>query len=289
MREASASTRSIVASMIAASLLGWVAAPRPASAVLRTFELTWTSGSSAAARGTLTLDDAICNNPGDNSLTSGPGDCFADLSFEITGAASGNGRFSLGNLEELLMNTAVTLDFDLELIAQGPVDVNVFAMPPAPDGVEPFIMRPAGSDGTDDLTLVSMAPVALPFASDTQKCADAIGKAGAAYFSARTKALEACRSALTKGKALFQDKAKTSPVQTLGDCPDEYKAGSKIDKARQKARKTLEKKCTDPILAALPTCGDSLDALADASGATGCLIESVDRSVGDLFFAESGF
>ena len=198
-----------------ASGLGSIATSRPAFAALRTFELAWTSPGSAAARGTLTLDDAICINPGNNSLAGGPDGCIADLSFEVTGATTGNGRFTLDDLGDLLFNTGgVAIDYDLEVIGQSPSDINFFSAGsgPAPSGVGPLVMRPAGAGGSDDLALVSMTPLALPFESDAQKCADAIGKAGARYFAARHKVLQACRSALTRGNELFADAAKTVPV-----------------------------------------------------------------------------
>jgi hypothetical protein len=238
----------------------------------------------------MTLDDAVCINPGANSIMFGPAGCFVELYFEITGAAAGNGKFSLVDLGNVIFDTGpAMIDYDLEVIGQSPSDVNFFGMPPAPNGVAPFVMVPAGGGPGDDLTLVSMAPLAFPFESDEQKCADAIGKAGASYFAARHKALQACRTALMKGTPLFEDKAKTTPVQLASGCPDEFKSASKIAKARQKVRSTLEKKCSDAVVAALPTCGATLDALADATGATGCLIESIDGSVADVLFDEFGF
>lgn len=283
------SYRILVAWAIAASAAGLFATPQPASAVLRTFELVWTSPGSAAAKGTMTLDDAACTNPGPNSLMFGPPGCFVELSFEIMGATAGNGKFSLVDFSDVIFNTAAMIDYDLEVIGQAPSDINFFGMAPAPNGVAPFVMFPAGGSPGDDLTLVSMAPIAFPFESDEQKCADAIGKAGASYFAARHKALQACRTGLMKGNPLFEDKAKTTPVQLASGCPDEFKSSSKIAKARQKVRSTLEKKCSDAVVAALPTCGATLDALADATGATGCLIESIDGSVADVLFDEFGF
>lgn len=275
---------------IAASVTGLFATSQPASAVVRTFELVWTSPGSAAAEGTMTLDDAVCINPGFSDIVGGPAGCFVDVSFEITGATSGNGRFTLSDLTNVLFSTgAVVIDYDLEVVGQGPVDINFFGMPPAPNGVGPFVMVPAGGGPGDALTLSSMTPLAFPFDSDEQKCADAIGKAGASYFAARQKALQGCRSALMKGTPLFEDKAKTTPVEFPSRCPHEFKSDSKITKARLKARSTLDKKCSDAVVAALPTCGATLDAVVDATGATGCLIESIDGSVDDVLFDEFGF
>jgi hypothetical protein len=94
---------------------------------------------------------------------------------------------------------------------------------------------------------------------------------------------------LEKGQALFEDKAKTLPVTIGLDCEREYKATGKIAKARQKVRNGLESKCTDAIVGTLTACGFTIDELADATGATGCLIESVDQKVGTLILDEYGY
>lgn len=128
-----------------------------------------------------------------------------------------------------------------------------------------------------------------PVSADAKKCQDSVAKLGGKYFADRHKALADCRGALLKGTALFEDKAKTLPVTYATECATEYKAAGKITKARQKVRDGLEKACTDAILDTLSACGSTIDALADATGATGCLIESVDRQVGGLTASEYGY
>jgi hypothetical protein len=128
-----------------------------------------------------------------------------------------------------------------------------------------------------------------PVAAETKKCQDSIAKIGGKYFADRHKALTGCRGLLLKGQALFEDKAKTLPVTIGLDCATEYRAAGKIAKARQKVRDGLESKCTDAILGTLNACGSTVDELADATGATGCLIESVDQKVDSLILDEYGY
>ena len=92
-----------------------------------------------------------------------------------------------------------------------------------------------------------------------------------------------------KGTALFEDKAKTLSVTSATECATEYKAAGKIAKARQKVRDGLEKTCTDAILGTLRACAPTIDGLADATGATGCLIQSVEKQVGGLTASEYGY
>jgi hypothetical protein len=128
-----------------------------------------------------------------------------------------------------------------------------------------------------------------PVAAATKKCQDSLAKIGGKYFANRHKALANCRGLLLKGQALFEDKAKTLPVTIALECASEYTAAGKIAKARQKVRDGLESKCTDAIVGTLRACGSTIDGLADATGATGCLIESVDRKVDGLIFDEYGY
>ena len=128
-----------------------------------------------------------------------------------------------------------------------------------------------------------------PVSADAKKCQDAVAKLGSKYFADRHKALADCRGALMKGTALFEDKAKTLPVTSATECATEYKAAGTIAKARQKVRDGLEKTCTDAILGTLRACAPTIDGLADATGATGCLIQSVEKQVGGLTASEYGY
>jgi hypothetical protein len=269
--------------------IGIGAISAPASAELRRFVLSWTSPGSGAARGTLTLDDAVCNNPGMNNFA-GPEGCIVELAFTVTGDTRGKGTYTLDDMNDVVFDTgAVAIDYDAEVIAQGPKDVNVFGDPGAPGGIDDFVMAASGAPPEDHLTLTSMEPLALPFAADAAKCAGTIGKSGAAYFAARHKALHACRSALTKGTALFADPAKTVPVVVASDCASELKAAARIAKARTKLRGGVAKKCSDGVLATIPACAASVDAVVDPTAQTGCLLESVDFNVDEMLHAEFGF
>ena len=137
--------------------------------------------------------------------------------------------------------------------------------------------------------VVEVLDPSYPVAVATKKCQDSLAKIGGKYFADRHKALVGCRGLLLKGQALFEDKAKTLPVTIGLECASEYTAAGKIAKARQKVRSDLESKCTDAIVGTLNACGFTIDGLADATGATGCLIESVDQKVGLLIFDEYGY
>lgn len=128
-----------------------------------------------------------------------------------------------------------------------------------------------------------------PLSAEAKKCQDAVAKLGAKYLADRHKALAGCRGSLIKGTALFADKAKTAPVTSATSCASEYKAAGTIAKARQKVRDGLEKACSDAILGTLRACSATIDGLADATGATGCLIESVDGKVATLLGTEYGY
>jgi hypothetical protein len=125
--------------------------------------------------------------------------------------------------------------------------------------------------------------------TDDRKCQEAIAKAGSQYFASRHKALSKCRSSLMKGKSIFEDGAQTIPVTKGGDCANEFTTAAKIASARQKARDGLADKCTDAILGTLRACDSTVGGLADATGSSGCLIESVDQNVDDLIADEYGY
>jgi hypothetical protein len=289
MRRASAAGRGRFLAGIVVAALGIGASSAPAFAELRTFILSWTSPGDGSARGTLTLDDAICDNPGMNNFA-GPEGCFVELTFTVTGDTKGKGTYTLDDMNDVVFDTgAVALDLDQELVAQGPNDINFFGDPGAPGGVDPFVMAPSGGEPADQLTLTSVTPLAFPFAAEAAKCSGAVGKAGGSYFAARHKALHACRSALTKGAALFADKAKTVPVLVAGDCAVELETAARIAKARRKLRGAIVKKCSDAALVGIPACATSVDALADPAAEGGCLIESVDFNVDEVVHAEFGF
>jgi hypothetical protein len=131
--------------------------------------------------------------------------------------------------------------------------------------------------------------VEFPFAVDGQKCADAIGKAGAGYWTARHKSLAACRSDFMAGNPVYSDKAKTTLVASPSECASELKASGAIARARGKVRATIAKRCTDALLADLFACAATVNELADATGATGCVIEAIDASVDEALDTEFGF
>lgn len=128
-----------------------------------------------------------------------------------------------------------------------------------------------------------------PLDAETAKCQDSIAKIGGKYFATRHKALAYCRASLMKGQALFTDSAKTLPVTEAAECASEYKTAAKIAKARQKVPVGLASSCTDAIVGTLNACSSTLDGLADATGATGCLLDAVDLRVSQLILDEYGY
>jgi hypothetical protein len=233
-----------------------------------------------------------------------PVGCLLGLWIQITDAGAGNGLFTEVDLTSspgYFFSPSVPLNWNAELVAQGVSDVNFFFNAPGPSGSAPFQMKTDG--GTDLFTIVSLTPggdpnppnpepepvVEFPFAVDSQKCADAIGKAGAGYWTARHKSLAACRSDFMAGNPVYSDKSKTTVIEAPSGCPSEVKASAAIARARVKVRATIAKRCTDALLADLFACGDTVNALADATGATGCVIEAIDASVDDALETEFGF
>ena len=280
------------------SCAAFAVAAASASAASLDFAIQWTSLGPASAGGTMTIDDAVFLNPGVNGSDTIP--WVTAFSVTVTGAASGNGTFTLADFSNILLDTnGGTLDLGLPLIGQNngglfdPAggggaggDFNLFSMNPAvPNGV--FFGAMATSGGTGDgMSVAKIMPLPLP--TDDQKCQGAIAKVGGKYLATRHAALAQCYGALLGGKEIFEDGAKTIPVKAAPHCPDELKTAAKVAKARQALRSGLEKKCTDAILARLFACAETVDGLANAAGTSGCLVDSIDAQVGGLLLGEYG-
>lgn len=101
-------------------------AAAPAAAQSQTFFLSWSGaslGNSAAATGTITIDESQLNNPGLNSssqFASLPGNQFVTaLDLTVSGSGGGDGHFSLNNFSTVLLDThGGTLDLNASLIGQ---------------------------------------------------------------------------------------------------------------------------------------------------------------------------
>ena len=185
---------------------------------------------------------------------------------------------------------AVVIDFDLEVVAQGPSDINFFGDPGAPGGTGPFVMAASGAPPEDYLTLTSMEPLAWPFAADAAKCSNAIGKSGAGYFAARHKALHACRSALTKGsRPLRRPRRRPFRWSSQATAPASSRQRPGSRRRAASCAEASRRGCSNAVLATLPACAASVDALADPTAATGCLLESVEFNVDEMLHAEFGF
>jgi len=143
--------------------------------------------------------------------------------------------------------------------------------------------------GDTSVTNVPCDDPSYPLAKGDRKCQDTIAKAAQKYFASRHKALSKCRRALMVGKALFADAAETSAVEYGAYCQTEVRAAAAIAKARQKVRDKIAKACNDTIVGTLQACGTTVDALAEATGSGGCVIDSVDSGVDDLVQSEYGY
>jgi cysteine-rich repeat protein len=109
------------------------------------------------------------------------------------------------------------------------------------------------------------------YTTDIGKCQVTLSAVAQKYFAGRSRALQGCRTALNKSKPRFFDKAKTMPVSDPAQCVNEYATAGKIAKLSASVRKSVAKKCTDTMLAALSACAQTVDGIINASATTGCL------------------
>ena len=98
----------------------------PAAAQDETFLVSWSGdslGNTAAATGTITIDESLLNNPGLNSssLFGGlPGNHFVTaLDLTVSGSGAGDGHFSLSDFQTVILDThGGTLDLNASLLGQ---------------------------------------------------------------------------------------------------------------------------------------------------------------------------
>jgi cysteine-rich repeat protein len=109
------------------------------------------------------------------------------------------------------------------------------------------------------------------FTTEIGKCQLNLSAAAQKYSTGRLKFLQNCRLGLNKGKALYFDEAKTMPVTDPALCVNEYVTAGKIAKLGAAIRKSIAKKCTDTLLAALSACATTLDGVVNSSGNGGCV------------------
>ena len=145
-------------------------------AQLATFDLSYSGasfGNSAVGTGVITLDLATLSNPGFNQSLAPT--YITSLSLTISGASSGNGTFSLADINTFKLDTnGGTLDFTRQLIGQPTAgasfgtpngsggDFNLFGSTLAdPVGVFFFTLATSGGSG-DQLLLTSIAPTTTP-------------------------------------------------------------------------------------------------------------------------------
>lgn len=142
------------------------------------------------------------------------------------------------------------------------------------------IINNAGNEACDDGNLVDGdgCDASCGFERPVRVCQEAIGKTGRNYVNARSKALQACRNQLNRGRTLvFSD--GVTPLVNASDCPDERRTAPKLARAAAKLRAALEKRCSDASLSVLATCGATVDALVTPNGTAGCLVTSHNAAV----------
>lgn len=170
-----------------------LAAPRPAAAQVKTFDLTYSGadyGNTATATAIISIDLGQLNNPGYNEQDINP--FIKDFSITVSAARSGNGTFHFseyGGLSAnggffLLDSNGGTLDLTKSLIGQPTAgspfgttfdgtsgDFNIFPTDTAftagaPSAADTFQITTDGASG-DRLKLTSFAPAPVPEASTT--------------------------------------------------------------------------------------------------------------------------
>lgn len=121
-------------------------------------------------------------------------------------------------------------------------------------------------------------------------CQETIAKVGRKYFETRLLAIQDCRNALNRGRALaFAD---GSPLVDPADCALEARGAAKVARAGQKVRDGIARagrpKCSDAVLASLQACAASVDALVTPDGSGGCLRAAADAAVAAAIDDEYG-
>lgn len=130
--------------------------------------------------GSITFERTLLLNPGSNDFML-PNPAVLALNVSVTGAASGNGNFTLANFSEIVFDTnGATLNFNQQLVGQptsgdtwgSPTsnggDFNLFnnqmTSPTAPNGVFFFTLGAGGGQGgaavLSSMTLAPAGPVA---------------------------------------------------------------------------------------------------------------------------------
>ena len=109
---------------------------------------------------------------------------------------------------------------------------------------------------------------------DTERCQEAIAKAGQLYLKRRLQALQRCRNAIQDGTLAIPP----------ASCPTEPGTSTKIAAAGRSARAALTNRCTDLLVAKLQACAATVDGLVGPAGDTGCVI-TTDTATADALLA----
>jgi hypothetical protein len=152
-----------------------------AHASILSFDLDWSGasfGNGATAVGTISLDDALMNNPG--STDTGTAGFITAFSITVSGSAGGDGTFGLADFATIFLDTGgLALDLTQELVGQPTLgdpwgtsqpgatggDFNMFSNgnnPLAPNGSWFFELSAASGE---QMLLTSFRPVPAPGAA----------------------------------------------------------------------------------------------------------------------------
>ena len=159
-----------------------LSAAAPAVAQSQTFLLSWSGaslGNTAAATGTITIDESRLNNPGFNSNILPSNQFVTALDLIVSGSGAGDGRFSLSNFSNVILDThGGTLNLNTSLIGQptsgagfgtthdgSSGDFNLFSTGTGlntPTGTNFFQLTTGGSSDNMYLTQFTPAPTSPP-------------------------------------------------------------------------------------------------------------------------------
>ena len=116
------------------------------------------------------------------------------------------------------------------------------------------------------------------FEREDEKCQEAIAKAGLGLVKKRMIDMRRCRELLGKGVGLTLADGVTV-LTDPEDCGEELRVSQSTTKLAIKSRKKIAAKCTNPIVAKLATCANSVNALITVDGRAGCLLDDhLDRA-----------
>lgn len=122
---------------------------------------------------------------------------------------------------------------------------------------------------------------------DLRRCQETIAKASLKYARLHLGSVQSCRNQMNRGKRLFTDRARTTPVLDPAHCATEAGAARKLERGRTQLRAALTRSCSDAFVAELATtCAATVDGLVSPAGVEGCIVLGHDSDVGAMVAAQ---